>query len=748
MATDPQAAGQAPRLNPFIFPSDTTFRFILLIVSVLGTSLFIYNWLYNTFPANQAHTISTVARCTQVSEATHPSDELARGLLFGDCYAEAVRPIALWMIAGVLLVLAVAAVIYWVYPMWKIRRDKLVPLSARDNPDLAEVTAYLAELCREAGVPPPTFMWNPLNTSRTGLAFGRLGKYYVALRGGLVTQFYTDRAAFRAVVLHELAHLRNADVNKTYFTVAVWQAFLVAALLPFVISIIVSFFINANPLNTIFDIGWRMVAITLLVYLIRTGVLRAREVYADVRASVWDGTSGGLRKVLENAPRPNIQPWQAMFAVHPDPGVRRAAIDETHRLFPMGFWDAFATGVATTVALPLVTMLFIFLFMGEDYSILAYVIASITLVPLAVGVVGVGVWRATFAALARGEAVRGMGMLGIGLGLGLILGQLLSLQSSLGTPGQSEAPNLSSFYAFHILWSVLLVGSLFFFFRWMAAGAIAWLEVASYSDSRRRAFVLGPVVAACVLAIWLAWLFLIRDLGLGLPKVLAEISFTPVDATIGIIAGIVENPLTYLALIGLWAFPLAARFGRKQSGDVPTSSWAFLDNSPQQLAMAGQAPLRPGTALKAGLLGGLILVALVIILRLAIHASVEQTVRNDYNFKLAFGLGVNLLAVLMQIVVAVIVTIRVTRLGGVHGLFAAFIAGCIIAVCNELLIITAPCAEAIAIASTSPCPNIPLPEVVWLSLSLFVNGGALFSLPIALLVSTLVGAIRRSELVR
>jgi hypothetical protein len=38
----------------------------------------------------------------------------------------------------------------------------------------------------------------------------------VALGGGLVTQFYSDRPRFRAVVLHELAHLRNADVDKIY----------------------------------------------------------------------------------------------------------------------------------------------------------------------------------------------------------------------------------------------------------------------------------------------------------------------------------------------------------------------------------------------------------------------------------------------------------------------------------------------------------------------------------------------------
>jgi hypothetical protein len=38
----------APRLNPFEFPGNTEFRFILLIVAVIGASLFIYGDLYNS----------------------------------------------------------------------------------------------------------------------------------------------------------------------------------------------------------------------------------------------------------------------------------------------------------------------------------------------------------------------------------------------------------------------------------------------------------------------------------------------------------------------------------------------------------------------------------------------------------------------------------------------------------------------------------------------------------------------------
>ncbi len=72
----------------------------------------------------------------------------------------------------------------------------------------------------------PSWRWNPLDPSPTGLSFGRPGSTSVALMGGLVTRQFADPPAFRAVVRHELAHLRNRDVDLTYATLSLWYAFL------------------------------------------------------------------------------------------------------------------------------------------------------------------------------------------------------------------------------------------------------------------------------------------------------------------------------------------------------------------------------------------------------------------------------------------------------------------------------------------------------------------------------------------
>ena len=42
-----------PRLSPFVLPSDTTFRFALLVVAVLGANLYVWNWLWIAVGADQ-----------------------------------------------------------------------------------------------------------------------------------------------------------------------------------------------------------------------------------------------------------------------------------------------------------------------------------------------------------------------------------------------------------------------------------------------------------------------------------------------------------------------------------------------------------------------------------------------------------------------------------------------------------------------------------------------------------------------
>ncbi|MCI0561124.1 MAG: hypothetical protein MN733_21780 [Nitrososphaera sp.] len=162
---------EAPRLNPFAFPSETSFRFALLMVSVIGVSLIIFSILYNNFSGNWEHDQALQTQCREFANTRYPGSQTT--WMFGGTseiekirvYNECIEPInhrrAMWMLGGVIAVLGMAGLLYWVYPTWKIRRERLVALDAEDAPELS---TCLADLCREAGLSrPPTFLLNPLN---------------------------------------------------------------------------------------------------------------------------------------------------------------------------------------------------------------------------------------------------------------------------------------------------------------------------------------------------------------------------------------------------------------------------------------------------------------------------------------------------------------------------------------------------------------------------------------------------------
>jgi Zn-dependent protease with chaperone function len=679
---DTASAERAARLNPFAFPSDTEFRFVLLMVSVLGSSLLLYAAIYEALPPTRDYKRAHDARCALVADPTDFSgtfaERLARAVAYGDCTAESDRLEAGWMLGGVAVVLAVAGGIYWTFPRRRIRQRRLVPIDS-STPDVA---AYLSAMCRETVLPTgPAFVWDPLNGTRSGLAFGHLRQHYVALTGGLVKLLYTDRPAFRAVVLHELAHLRNADVDRTYFTVALWQAFVVAALLPFGVSQLVS----GRPLGEIADLSWRIVPLAALVYLTRNAVLRAREVYADVRASTWDVPADALRRSIEALRRPAQSWWARLWRVHPDPASRLSALQDTRPLFRVHLWDALGTGVAAGIALPNVIIL-LGLLVPMPIAMVRPLAASLVCAPLAVGVVGLGVWRATFAALAEGRRPPGAARAGMALALGLVLGQELSLAAVEFSRGQGPVVG-PPLILLNVVWGGVLIAVLAFFFRWVAAGASTWLEVTVDDPSPGQAYRIGLGVAGGLLAVWLGVLFFLYLAARTAGSVVTEadlqtlleagsqpgpdpIGSQPVAQSASVT--LVGLDLLAIASIGvLCAYPLSAWVWRHRR-NVPTfASWAFLESSTQPLAMQLQAALRPGRALAAAAVASLV----YCVLTFGVYVALLRA--NDTDALATWTqFGTVPLAIALQVATALVVAAWLPRLPAVHALFASAVAGC------------------------------------------------------------------------
>jgi Zn-dependent protease with chaperone function len=693
----PAASVARRRLNPFAFPSETDFRFSLLVVSVLGAGLLLFAVVFEALPWTGGYKRAEYARCTLVANPDDLSgsypEMLARLSTHGACTRAVDLAEAFWMLGGLGLLLALAGGIYWSAPGRRIRRERLAPLPPEAVPGLA---TGLDELCRQAGLEGrPTFLWSPLDAAPGGVAFGRLGRYYLSLTGGLVGLYATDRARFRAIMRHELAHLHNADVDKTYLAVAVWQAFVVAALLPAAFSLALS------PGDAL-AVGWRLLPLTALVFLTRNAVLRARERYADVRASVWDGPDGALEDVLAALPAPRGPWWRRVLDFHPAPADRLGAVADPSRLLRIGFWEAAGTGLAAGLALPNVVQL-MGLLVPLTEILLRPLVAALLLVPPAVGVIGVGTWRATFVAQLRGERPRRIGRLGVGLALGFVVGENVSF-AAVGFSAGAWAISGALLLLLELLWGGLLLLLLVPFVYWIRSGAASWLAVAAGLPSPRPVYRLGLAVAAGLLTVWVGLLFLgylaLRTGGRALissefpatlratlertgPEANAEAAamleaFAGVSVdegsvetfTAALLAGLLLLPL--LTLVVLWAYPLSAWLWRGVAAAAGAAGWAWLDGPAAGTgpAFAPPAPPRPDRALAAGALGGLGGVGLLIAAQAGLWPGLTAG-EGGWLFFLLLPIG-------LQVALAAAVAAWIPRASVPHGLMAGFVAGLVV----------------------------------------------------------------------
>jgi hypothetical protein len=395
-------------------------------------------------------------------------------------------------------------------------------------------------------------------------------------------------------------------------------------------------------------------------------------------------------------------------------------LTETDWLFRLGFWDALGTGLAAMVAVP--TVDFTLKLLGPLWlDPWTPMVTALLFAPLAVGVVGLGVWRSSFAALARDQAPRGAIRLGLALGLGIVLGQVLALDSAVTSSSEMAyaanqvAPAFS--LIFNLMVGALLLVGLSCFLWWISAGASAWLEQITTRHSLRLTVTLGLITAVLISTVLLGSLLWSSTAGPGV------LSLPPV----ALANALLQSRLVVLVFVGLWAFPLAARFWEGRTAQPTETQWAFLDPSPRPLTLRRRDRFRIPQALVTGTVGGLAFCALLLIVHFGWN-TVPQDVRTTDQARIAFAVGQVAVAVLMQAIAAAIVAIRVRWLGGIHGLFAAFVAGCVMAI--GILGLNLAFGGSID------------PSFAWTIFSLVVNGGALLSLPVAAGVSALASRFR------
>ncbi|MFC7916357.1 M48 family metalloprotease [Streptomyces sp. NPDC057386] len=217
---------------------------------------------------------------------------------------------------GAAVVFAVAAVVYRMLPWWRSRRRGLVPVEELDDAFRpaalrAELDALVEQMWADGAwrPVPPRFVVDCGALDAGAVVFGRLNAPVVCLHAGLLVLRDTEPERFRAVVLHELAHIRAHDVGPAYFVLALWRTFVTLILCPYLLvmggaftvaalsgrypGLAEGFWPAAMPEITRQTVKGLLLA--AVVMLVRADALRHRELVADHEAvrfgadsAVWE----------------------------------------------------------------------------------------------------------------------------------------------------------------------------------------------------------------------------------------------------------------------------------------------------------------------------------------------------------------------------------------------------------------------------------------------------------------------------
>ncbi|KXK60876.1 hypothetical protein AWW66_16475 [Micromonospora rosaria] len=586
-----------------------------------------------------------------------------------------------WLVGWWTLLAAGTAVLFGALPRWKARRSRVVPLATVDRD--GEIRRVLADLSATAGLTrPPRVVVDPAAASAGAVVFGRTGRATICLHGGLVAARTTDPRRFRAVLLHELAHIANRDVTVTYLTVALWRVYLAVALPPFLLWCGWMFRRAAGSLvwsaeAPIVSRGLLTTGLlAVLVYLARSEVLRSREVYADRAAVRWGADPTGWATpapaTTGGYPRRALRAFTELWHPHPRWDVRRAALTDPAVLFGLRALPLFLTGAAAAVT-----------HTHASYALTQYALvttwmqhaAAVVSAALVAGVVGIALWRAVVYAALTGQPPPSSLRSGLWLGLGLAVGGTLAGQGTVNEwlPARPW-----------LLLLVVLAATAFTW--WLTQSARLWV-VAWRGRSLRPVALLNVSAAALGLSLWFFWWhthgvaytagWMVDVAGFRDYLVAAwvgrELDHPPASAVdrawvLAVLTGTATTgpPLGLLAVAGAWVVPLLAWLPRPGTGPAPWVRAAAPDRAPGPLG-----PPLPGLrrVLGAGLPGA----GAGVLVAVAVLAWLHARARTGYSatsYTVAYLAGMTL----VLLVAAAVAAVAARRAVPAHRLPAALVA--------------------------------------------------------------------------
>ncbi len=413
------------RLNPFVLPSSTTSRFLILIAATVAGCLYLNGFLV-TLWRELAH-LPEHARHAECLSALRSGVRSIEPILlldrYGKCAAGVATMSSLLVIASLAVPVAFALLLYALHPLRALRYDPLATVGDGDaHADLVRRFGVIAE--QELPGRNIRMLVDSGRPGITGRAFGLPRRHVVALSMGLVIAHSTKPAAVEAVLRHELAHIRNRDVGIAHITVAIWWSFLLTACVPMVAAMAIG-----RPAELP---AWcaRLSVLVLVLWLARTAVLRAREHHADVRA----GDTAERQDAMARAIETDGPTWWSRgplrhFGNHPGKRYRLAVLEDPGRLLRLDQWEMATAGLLAGLGFAPVYTVYSYLD-SEAVLDLRFFVPGVMFGLLVSGIVVVAVWRAGIERPTERGSGAALWWAATSFTLGVVAGQFVTRVSS------------------------------------------------------------------------------------------------------------------------------------------------------------------------------------------------------------------------------------------------------------------------------------------------------------------------------
>lgn len=338
----------------FRFPAETSIYFFLLILSALFVSV------------NISQNIERSIQVISEPGETETGKPLLPDILGEQSSAQLIlayaKPLVVPAVTAVLLLLTTSA-LYFAYPVLILRKVKQ---PAVVSGTLAATKDYVSDVASAFGARVDVVL-NSTLLSANARAFGTGIKNYIKLDAGLALLKLKANDVFRAIIGHELGHVINKDIPKTYIAVVIWYSVAVLFVIPLFIVLGFVFIqgimdkalpdgLDGTEIRKILTVNvpflikplLQIILLLILIIFFRNRVLRSREFYADLRSAEM-GNRDGLLKILKSEKPERHGFFRKLLAYHPSSAGRAKVVEDPLQLFRSDRIASFFTGVLSAV---------------------------------------------------------------------------------------------------------------------------------------------------------------------------------------------------------------------------------------------------------------------------------------------------------------------------------------------------------------------------------------------------------------